>query len=121
ETVFPHIVAQVFGIDEALVTLKASDPSGPALIGGGTVGSRSMVTHGAALFATAQAVVKKGLDLAARHLEAAAQDIEFSDGQYRVKGTDVAVSFQELAKTCWQELGTLDGVPTATAFPGGVH
>jgi len=41
------------------------------LTGGGTVGSRSTASHGAALAATAREVVKKGLDLAAKQLEVA--------------------------------------------------
>ena len=34
--------------------LEASDPGGPALVGAGTVGSRSMMSHGGALAATAK-------------------------------------------------------------------
>src|SRR6185295_7234070 len=87
ETVFPQIVAQVFGISEEKITLRASDPRGPALVGGGTVGSRSTMSHGGALYATAQEVIKKGLDLAARDLEVSKADLEFADGKYRIKGT----------------------------------
>src|SRR5204862_504598 len=54
ETVFPEIVAEIFGIDPGNIVLRASDPAGPALSGGGTVGSRSTASHGAALAATAR-------------------------------------------------------------------
>jgi aerobic carbon-monoxide dehydrogenase large subunit len=60
ETMLPHIVSQVLGIAEDQIVLKASDPSGPPMAGGGTVGSRSMMSHGGALFATARKVVEKG-------------------------------------------------------------
>jgi carbon-monoxide dehydrogenase large subunit len=90
-------------------------------MGGGTVGSRSMMSHGGALFATAQEVVKKGLDLASRELEAAAQDIEFSAGKYRIKGTDRSIAFTEIVKRYGNALDAQGGIPTPVAYPGGAH
>ena len=121
ETVFPEIVAEIFGISPESISLKASDPSGPKLMGGGTVGSRSVMAHGSALAATAHAVVKKGLDLAAKDLEVAAADVEFSKGTYRVKGTDVSVSFQEIVRRHHAQLDSLEGIPAPMSFPGGAH
>jgi aerobic carbon-monoxide dehydrogenase large subunit len=121
ETVFPHIVAEVLGMPEEAITLRASDPGGPALMGGGTVGSRSLMSHGGALFATAQEVVKKGLNLASRELEASAQDIEFANGRYRIKGTDRTISFTEIARRYKSALDAQGGIPTPVAFPGGAH
>ena len=121
ETMFAQIVAQVFGIDERNLTVKASDPLGPSLMGGGTVGSRSMMSHGGALYATAQEVVKTGLALAAKEMEVAPQDVEFREGKYRVKGTDLAMPFAEVAKRHKSALDTQAGIPTPVAFPGGAH
>jgi carbon-monoxide dehydrogenase large subunit len=121
ETVFPRIVADVFGVSPEDIQLKASDPSGPVLVGGGTVGSRSLMSHGAALYVTAQEVVKKGLELASRELEAAPQDIEFLGGKYRIKGTDRTVTFSEIARRYRNALDTQSGIPTPIAFPGGAH
>ena len=121
ETIFPEIVAEILGMSAEKITLKPSDPHGPALMGGGTVGSRSMMAHGGALAATAKEVVKKGLDLAAKALEASATDIEFEDGKYRVKGTDLCVSFEGIARRYGSALDTKDGIPTPTGFPGGAH
>jgi carbon-monoxide dehydrogenase large subunit len=121
ETMFAELVADAFGMDERQITVKASDPRGPALMGGGTVGSRSMMSHGGALFATAQEVVKKGLEFASRELEAAVGDIEFRNGKYRVKGTDLAISFTEIARRYRSALDTQGGIPTPVAFPGGAH
>jgi len=121
ETVFPQIVAQVFGISEEKITLRASDPRGPALVGGGTVGSRSTMSHGGALYATAQEVIKKGLDLAARDLEVSKADLEFADGKYRIKGTDRSIAFAEVASKYGSALDTQAGIPLAIAFPGGAH
>jgi carbon-monoxide dehydrogenase large subunit len=121
ETVLPRIVAEVFGISEQNIVLKASDPEGPPLVGGGTVGSRSMMSHGGALFSVARKVVEKGRELAARDLEVAPADLEFREGAYRVKGTDLALSFQEIARRHGAALDTQDGIPTPVAFPGGAH
>jgi carbon-monoxide dehydrogenase large subunit len=90
-------------------------------MGGGTVGSRSLMSHGGALYATAQLVVKKGLDLAAAELEASAGDIEFARGEYRIKGTDRSISFREIARRHPAALDTQGGIPTPVAFPGGAH
>ena len=121
ETMFPRIVAEVLGMPEEAIVLAASDPRGPALMGGGTVGSRSLMSHGGALYATAQDVVKKGIDLASRELEAAAADIEFREGKYRVKGTDLAISFSDIVRRYGSALDTQGGIPTPVAFPGGAH
>jgi carbon-monoxide dehydrogenase large subunit len=121
ETVFADLVAKEFGIDPASIDVRPSDPAGPKLSGGGTVGSRSTMAHGSALVATARAVVKKGLDLAAKELEVAAGDLEFSEGKYRVKGTDVSIAFQEIARRYQHELDTVQGIAAPLAFPGGAH
>jgi len=121
ETVFPELVALEFGIDADSIEFRASDPAGPKLIGGGTVGSRSVMAHGSALVATARTVVKKALELAAKDLEVAPADVEFREGRFSVKGTDLGITFQEVARRYPRELDTLDGVPAPMSFPGGAH
>ena len=121
ETVFADLVAHEFGISPDSISVRPSDPSGPQLTGGGTVGSRSTMAHGSALVATARAVVKKGLDLAAKQLEVAAADIEFAEGKYRVKGTDLSIAFHDIARRYHRELDTLEGIAAPLAFPGGAH
>jgi carbon-monoxide dehydrogenase large subunit len=121
ETVFPEVVGGLLGLPSHRITLKASDPSGPALIGAGTIGSRSMMSHGGALAATAQEVIRKGIDLAARALEVSSADVEFRDGRYRVKGTDLSIAFEEVARRYGSQLDSRGSIPTPTAFPGGAH
>jgi len=121
ETVFPEIVAEIFGVSPEIITLKASDPSGPKLIGGGTVGSRSVMAHGGALVVTARAVVKKAIEFAAKDLEVSPADVEFRNGNFTVKGTDLSISFQEIARRYHSQLDSLEGIPTPTSFPGGAH
>src|SRR5262245_23686144 len=49
ETVYPEVFGEALGMDPEKITLRASDPDGPALIGEGTIGSRSMMAHGGSL------------------------------------------------------------------------
>lgn len=125
ETVFPQIVAEVFGMDAEKITLREGDPDGPALVGGGTVGSRSTMMHGSASLVVAREVVRKGMELAAQALEAAVPDIEFDRGRYRVKGTDIAISLADLAakhaSASPHPLDSLGEIPPLRAFPGGAH
>jgi carbon-monoxide dehydrogenase large subunit len=121
ETVFPELVAQEFGMAAEVIEFHASDPAGPKLIGLGTIGSRSMMAHGSALVATARAAVKKGLELAAKDLEVAPADVEFAQGKYRVKGTDLSISFQQVARRYHRELDSLEGIAGPLSFPGGAH
>ncbi|HEY8579950.1 MAG TPA: xanthine dehydrogenase family protein molybdopterin-binding subunit, partial [Beijerinckiaceae bacterium] len=125
ETVFPDIVAEVFGVDAEQITLRASDPHGPKLIGLGTIGSRSMMTHGGALTVAAREVVRKGRALAARHFEAGEADIAFEQGAFSVRGTDMSIGLMELARRYTvngaSELDTIDSHPMTSAYPTGAH
>jgi len=125
ETVFPEIVAEALGVDPEKVELREGDPDGPKLVGGGTVGSRSTMMHGSASLVVAREVVRKGAELAAQALEAAAPDIEFERGRYRVKGTDLSIGLEELAMrhlgVSPHPLDSLADIPALRAFPGGAH
>jgi carbon-monoxide dehydrogenase large subunit len=125
ETVFPEIVGEILGLDAAKISLRASDPAGPPLVGAGTIGSRSMMSHGGAMALAAREVIRKGMDLAANELEVAASDLEFERGRYRVKGTDLAVTLEALVKkyagAAPHPLDSIGGIATPRAFPGGAH
>ncbi len=125
ETVYPEIVAQVFGIDAEQITYRAGDPEMSHLKGSGTIGSRSMMNHGGVLVKTAHEVVRKGKELAAKHLEASEADIEFEGGAFRVRGTDMHVGLVELAKTYATKNGnpldSSESMPVANSFPTGAH
>jgi len=125
ETVFPEIVGELLGVDPERLRLRAGDPDGPALVGDGTIGSRSMMAHGGALAVAAREVIRKGVDLAAKALEAAAPDIEFRAGRYHVKGTDLSIGLVELAErhagAAEHPLDSRGEIPLPRAFPSGVH
>lgn len=121
ETVFPQVVGDALGMDPEKITLRASDPDGPRLIGEGTIGSRSMMAHGGALLVAAREVVRKGTELAAKDLEVAPNDLEFSKGRYRVKGTDLSVGIDDLARKYGSALDSGGEIPLPRSFPSGVH
>ena len=121
ETVYPEVVGEALGIDPEKIMLRASDPRGPMLIGEGTIGSRSMMAHGGSLLVAAREVVKKGTELAAKDLEVAPTDLEFSKGRYRVKGTDISVGIEDLAKKHPGALDSRGDIPLPRSFPSGAH
>jgi len=121
ETVYPEIVGETLGMDPEKITLRASDPDGPPLVGEGTIGSRSMMAHGGALLVAAREVVRKGHELAAKELEVAPTDLEFAQGRYRVKGTDLSIGINDLAKKYGSALDSGGEIPLPRSYPSGVH
>ncbi|HVA13552.1 MAG TPA: xanthine dehydrogenase family protein molybdopterin-binding subunit [Stellaceae bacterium] len=125
ETVFPDIVAAVTGLDPARMEVRASDPDGPAIIGGAAIGSRTGMTSGSGFKLAADEIVKKGLALAAEALEASPLDVEFRDGRYTVKGTDKTIALHDVvlrhAGGATHPLDTIAEVPAGRAFPSGAH
>src|SRR6267154_1214310 len=121
ETVYPEVVGAALGMDPEKITLRASDPDGPRLVGEGTIGSRSMMAHGGALLVAAREVVRKGIALAAKDLEVAPNDLEFAKGRYRVKGTDVSIGFEDLARKYGGALDSGGEIPLPRSFPSGAH
>jgi aerobic carbon-monoxide dehydrogenase large subunit len=65
------------------------------------------------------------MELAAKDLEVSASDLEFADGRYHVKGTDLSISLEELVmKHAGKGEHPLDArgeIPLPKSFPGGVH
>jgi aerobic carbon-monoxide dehydrogenase large subunit len=125
ETVFPELVADILGIASDKVRLRASDPEAPPLVGTGSFGSRSLISHGGALATGAREIIRKGTELAARELEVAPGDLVFENGRYRVSGTDVSITFADLAAKLAggseHPLNTTIKVNTSAAFPSGAH
>ncbi|MGB8548752.1 MAG: xanthine dehydrogenase family protein molybdopterin-binding subunit [Xanthobacteraceae bacterium] len=125
ETVFPELVADILGVASEKVTLRASDPDGPPLVGTGSFGSRSLMSHGGALATGAREIIRKGTELAAKELEVAESDLVFEQGRYRVSGTDVSISFGDLAAKLSgggeHPLNTTIKINTSAAFPSGAH
>jgi carbon-monoxide dehydrogenase large subunit len=125
ETVFPAIVADVLGIPADKIELRYNDAATPKMLGTGSFGSRSLISHGAALQTAAKEIVEKAKKLAASELEVAPGDVVFETGTYKVAGTDLKVTLQSLIERKWSEpnspLDTNTTIDLATAFPSGAH
>lgn len=125
ETVFPAMVADVLGIPDDKIVLRWNDTRSPRLIGTGTFGSRSLMSHGGVVVAAAKEIVEKGKQLAAQEFEVAPADVVFEKGRYQVAGTDLVISLQSLIERKWGEgphpLDTNVTIDLASAFPSGAH
>jgi carbon-monoxide dehydrogenase large subunit len=128
---FAQVLAARLGIPFGRIKLLQGD-SDELIAGGGTGGSKSMMTSGAAIVEASDKVIESGRQIAAHILEAAAADIEFRAGRFVIAGTDRAIGIMELAArlhaglTLPPELPqTLDiqhianGPPSA--YPNGCH
>jgi aerobic carbon-monoxide dehydrogenase large subunit len=131
ETTFKQIVHERLGIDPAEVRYIDGDTDRVAY-GMGSMGSRSTVIGGTAVWMAADKVIAKGRKIAARLLEAAEADISFADGTFTVAGTDKGVALKEVVKAAFvpnrlppglepgmYETGTF--VPTNDTWPNGCH
>jgi carbon-monoxide dehydrogenase large subunit len=99
----------------------------------GTYGSRSLAVGGSALVKAIDKVIAKGKKIAAFTLEAAESDIEFSDGNFTVAGTDKQMNIAEVAFSAYvphnypldelepglEETGFYD--PANFTYPAGTH
>lgn len=97
ETAFAQLINEHLGIPFENVGFKHGN-SEDVPIGFATIGSRSMIMAGSAIANTCDRVIKKGRAWAGHLLEAAEADIEFSDGRFRVTGTDREFELRDLSK-----------------------
>jgi carbon-monoxide dehydrogenase large subunit len=120
ETTFAQIVSGVLGIPMEKIRLRTAGADF-YLTGNATGGSRSLLAVGSVILLGAQELVKKGLAVAADRLEAAAADIEFVQGEYRIKGTDRRISIVDLAKNHPGALDLAYQNKFGSCFPNGCH
>jgi len=131
ETTFKQVLHERLGLDPDTVRYIDGDTDRVAF-GTGTMGSRSTVVGGSALWLAADKVIAKGKRIAAHLLEAAEADLMFEEGRFRVTGTDRAVTIVQVARAAFQpaqlppglepglyETGTF--VPKQDTWPNGCH
>jgi len=100
ETTFAQVVADKLGIPLDDVSIEHGD-TGKVLFGMGTYGSRSLSVGGTAMVKAIDKIIAKGKKIAAHLLEAADTDMEFTNGEFRVAGTDKKVPFASVALTAY--------------------
>jgi carbon-monoxide dehydrogenase large subunit len=131
ETTFAQVVADRLGIDIADVEIVHGDSESVAF-GMGTYGSRSIAVGGSAIMKSLDKIIEKGAKIAAHKLEASADDIEFANGKFTVKGTDKSVGFGDVALTAYIPHNYPQGLepgmdftsfydPTNFTYPFGAH
>lgn len=96
ETAFPQVVADMLGVDPMSIEIVHGDTS-KIPFGMGTYGSRSLAVCGSAVYRATEKIIKKATLIAAHMMEDSAENIDFSDGEFSVKGTNKKVSFGEVA------------------------
>ncbi len=97
-----------------------------------TYGSRSLAVGGIAVVKAAEKVIAKAKPIAAHLMECAEDDIEFTAGRFRVKGTEKAVGLADVALAVFAAHDLPEGVepnldseatydPENFSFPHGTH
>jgi aerobic carbon-monoxide dehydrogenase large subunit len=118
ETVFAQVVAERLGVPFESVRVVMGDTDRVAK-GIGTFASRSMVRAGNACAEATDALILKGKAMAAHLLEAAAADVAYGDGAFRVVGTDRTMGIFAVAGAA--ESGTLPAALGATLDAATMH
>ncbi|NLY27627.1 MAG: xanthine dehydrogenase family protein molybdopterin-binding subunit [Alcaligenaceae bacterium] len=132
ETTFAQLVAARLGVGVDAVDIVHGD-TGRVPFGMGTYGSRSLAVGGSAIMRALDKIENKARKIAAHLLEAADTDIEFSNGEFTVKGTDKKKTFAEVALAAYvphnypldklepglNETAFYD--PTNFTYPGGTY
>jgi carbon-monoxide dehydrogenase large subunit len=132
ETTFAQLVSDRLGIDINNVSVVHGDTD-KVQFGMGTYGSRSGAVGMTAISKALDKIEAKAKKVAAAVMEASADDVEFANGTFTVRGTDKKMAFGEVALAAYVahkfnsseiEPGLKEGAfhdPTNFVFPAGVH
>ena len=131
ETAYSQILNETLGLPFEKIRVVQGDTDRIAS-GTGTGGSWSLPMGGGAVVRAVDRLIETAKPIAADSLEAAAEDVEFRDGAFRVAGTDLAVSFEDTAARAAADghvrsdrAPGLEAVavyePTNNTYPYGTH
>ena len=132
ETTFAQLVSDRLGIDINNVAIVHGDTD-KVQFGMGTYGSRSGAVGMTAVSKALDKIEAKAKRVAAAVMEASADDVEFKNGTFTVKGTDKKMAFGEVALSAYVahkfnsaeiEPGLKESAfhdPANFVFPAGVH
>ncbi|MEC7491142.1 MAG: xanthine dehydrogenase family protein molybdopterin-binding subunit [Pseudomonadota bacterium] len=131
-TPFAQVLSSQLGIPFEAINLIQHDSDEMSAGAGGSGGSRSMIAASGAIMECAEKIIENGKKAAGQMLEAAVEDIIFSEGVFTVTGTDRSIGIMTVA----ERLGGLktvdDSLPETlshkvnhntapTSFPNGCH
>lgn len=131
ETTFAQLVSDRLGIPIDQVSIVHGDTD-KVQMGMGTYGSRSGAVGMTAISKAIDKVEAKARKIASHLMEASESDVEFSGGNFTVKGTDKSLAFGEVALAAYvahnmpedTEPGLKEGAfhdPSNFTFPAGCH
>ena len=118
-TTFVQLLSGKLGLDAGQIRVVQGDTD--VVPAGMTGGSRFLAIGGVAAMSAADEVIELGKDAASSLLEAAPADIEYRDGEYRIAGTDRAVSLFQVARVTDGLEATHTRSPDAFTYPNGCH
>src|SRR5438874_6861858 len=129
-TSYKQLVADRLGVDPDKIDVIMGDTDRTPR--GLTGGSRALPVAGTALHEASKEVIEKGRKIAGNLLEAAAADIEFGEGEFRIVGTDRRVDLFAVAAAARDRAKLPPGMepgldvthtrtPLAETFPNGCH
>jgi carbon-monoxide dehydrogenase large subunit len=104
ETALAQVIADELGAIIEDIRIFCGD-SAVVAHGTGSYASRSAVLAGGAAILAARALKERVLGAASHLLEASVADLRAADGRVFVAGTDRALSFREIAKAVYLEIG----------------
>jgi carbon-monoxide dehydrogenase large subunit len=130
-TAYAQIAADAFNIPIDRIIVKQGDTD-EVPTGQGTGGSRSVPVGGSAVKHTILKMIEHGKGVAANLLEAAAVDVEFDNGAFKITGTDRKVALADVIKASYDDALRPDGQkpglyaaenynPTGATYPNGCH
>jgi carbon-monoxide dehydrogenase large subunit len=120
-TSYAQLAHDVFGVPLERIRIVLGDSDRGS--GFGSAGSRSLFTAGSAVKVASDRTVATAKDLAAEALEAAAVDLEYSAGEFRVAGTDRGIGLFDLAARQPERRIFIDSTSSVSGptWPNGCH
>lgn len=120
-TTLAQLVVDVFGLPMERIRIVLGDTDKGT--GFGSAGSRSIFTGGSAVRTGAERTIEHARQLAAQELEAAAQDLDYQNGRFTVKGTDLSIDLFALAHKQSDQRIFLDSTSAVAGptWPNGCH
>jgi carbon-monoxide dehydrogenase large subunit len=120
-TTFTQLAVDVFGVAAERIKVLFGDTDRGT--GFGSAGSRSLFVVGSAVRVASERTIAKAHDLAAVALEAAAGDIEYREGVFRISGTDRQIGLFDLARTQADQRIAIhsSSAVSAPSWPNGCH
>jgi carbon-monoxide dehydrogenase large subunit len=121
ETTYTQLITELFGVDDQRIRIIQGDTD--RATGIGSVGSRSAFVGGSAVVAAGRETIARCRELAAQAMEAAQSDLEFSEGRFKIAGTDRSITLADLAARQEKRVIRVSATqtPSTPSWPNGAQ